>query len=231
MSNEEIKIQQKVKETKHKIVLFIVILISIFYWGEFTESFDTVESKTNTYDSLSLERDNIQSDISQAEDNLKDLDYLNENESEIFACLNRDECDIQDHFEDNENFNEETIRYYFSITKHEQEKMDFDQKLVLRSINEFLLNNNSSNPFGDLNIVSFWNVSDAWFYDWVYSLPISLNINFSNVDSLINFLEKIEEWANRSLPVLYEVDSVNYDIVSYDEEQTVNINLNAYFNK
>jgi hypothetical protein len=60
---------------------------------------------------------------------------------------------------------------------------------------------------------------------------LKLSIVFDNKDSLLSFLSNVE---TRILPdaqyrVLYKIDKVSYDIANYTEQQSVDIDLNAYY--
>jgi hypothetical protein len=57
----------------------------------------------------------------------------------------------------------------------------------------------------------------------INALNISMSMEFDHKRDLISFLENTEDKVFVALPVLYVVDTINYDIVNYTERQAVNI--------
>ncbi len=229
MTNEDKKIQKQIQETKYKIIIFILILFSFVYWWNFMESFEQVNDLQDQFDSNKQAKESIQQEIKQAKQNIDLLEEITQNKEEIINCINEEECILSETLELGDKIKDDVIRNYLLIKDHNVEKMDYDQRLILQNVNEFLLNTNTQKPYWNINIISFGNTSESWFYEWLYELPITLSAEFSNIDNFFNFLENIEINTSIDLPVLYKIDSINYDIIRYDEPQTVNINLTAYF--
>ena len=63
----------------------------------------------------------------------------------------------------------------------------------------------------------------------IKALDITLNMEFDHKRNLISFLKNIEDKVFKELPVLYVIESLNYDIVNYTERQWVNIAATVYY--
>lgn len=226
---EDKKLELKVQETKYKIIIFVLVVVALFNWNKFNDSFANVENLSNRYQNLNTERRTVENNILIAKENIDFLEYLSWKDLNIINCINSITCETSSIITWHDRINDDVLRYYYLLAKHNPNKMSFDQRLILRNINEFLFNKRSANSFWDINIISFWNPRVTTFQKWLYELPITINANFSDSDNLFNFINNIENRVFREFPVLYEIDSINYDIVKYDQFQTVNINLKAYY--
>jgi hypothetical protein len=62
---------------------------------------------------------------------------------------------------------------------------------------------------------------------------VYLNITFENKDTLLSFIHNIERKINpqTDLRILYKIDEISYDLMSYEEEQNVDIYLKAFYYK
>ena len=47
----------------------------------------------------------------------------------------------------------------------------------------------------------------------------------------MSFLDNLENKVHLELPVMYVINSVNYDIVNYQDSQTIDVDLVVYFYK
>ena len=64
-------------------------------------------------------------------------------------------------------------------------------------------------------------------------MPIELKMTFENKDDLVSFVDNIEQYIipSENDRILYHIDQVSYDMMAYDEEQTIEIKLSAYYFK
>lgn len=179
--------------------------------------------------------DTIEKSIKEAEDERivvkseKELIVLisdEEKQNTLIKCLNMKECeDINDVIMKEIKF----LRVFMMMNYLGWEKMAFDQKVLLRSINEFL------------NRSTWWLTN--WSIQWIEfqtprtlseeyeikSLDIVINMEFDHKKNLISFLENLEDKVFKELPVLYVINNINYDIVNYTERQAVNIVTTVYY--
>lgn len=149
-----------------------------------------------------------------------------EKQNTLINCLNNEVCEVIDErLMDNIKF----LRIFMMMNYLWWEKMSFDQKTILRSIYEFL------------NKEPWWRTN--WTLQWITfleptmineeykinALNISMSMEFDHKRDLISFLENTEDKVFVALPVLYVVDTINYDIVNYTERQAVNIWMKIYY--
>lgn len=113
--------------------------------------------------------------------------------------------------------------------------MGVDEKRILASLNDYALIRTPNNP--DTNrerngSIQSIRIADPVVYDGaVYRVPIDLEINFSNKDGLLSFINNIENSlaANPPYRLLYVIDQIDYDVVRYNEEQKATIQLSLFY--
>lgn len=113
--------------------------------------------------------------------------------------------------------------------------MGIDEKRILASLNDYALirtpNNTASSRERNGSIQSI-RIADPVIYDGaVYRVPIDLEINFSNKDGLLSFINNIENSLASNTPyrLLYVIDQIDYDVVKYNEEQKAAIQLSLFY--
>lgn len=62
-------------------------------------------------------------------------------------------------------------------------------------------------------------------------VPITLTVDFADKNGLLSFVYNVENTISTQFPMLYTINSVNYDIVKYQETQTVTIDIIGYMTK
>ena len=62
-------------------------------------------------------------------------------------------------------------------------------------------------------------------------VPILIKVTFSDKDDLISFVDNIEKFiiSNTEDSILYKIEELSYDMMAYDESQTTDIVLTAYY--
>lgn len=58
-----------------------------------------------------------------------------------------------------------------------------------------------------------------------------MTVDFADKNGLLSFVYNVENMISAQFPMLYRLTSVNYDIVKYEENQTVTIELIGYMMK
>lgn len=148
------------------------------------------------------------------------------NSEKILACLNNDECsDLPPALQKNLPL----LRTYMIVDELESKKMDFDQKLLLQNINEFLLKNVNGTKNGSLLSITFGEPKLLNPKERVYKLPLTLKVEFEHKTRVLSFLRNVEKRVTLTSPIYYTIESMNYDIVNYGTRQQVDITMNAYF--
>lgn len=220
----------KLRNTKYKIYLFLLIIFAYLLRPYYADSIKKVNSMESQMVELDSKIELLNEDIQKAKDINEIIDQWKKKEDSIIACINEWECSEVD----NNNILSENInllRDYLILWKYEPIKMDYDQKLILKNMNEFLFENNI-----DINIISFALPKLIDHNLNLYELPINLNITISNQDDLLILLENIERKIYSEASVYYLVKSVSYDLSIWPEQsnyedQTAVISINAYFYK
>jgi len=146
-------------------------------------------------------------------------------QNKIINCLNFDICwNMSDELKDELDF----LRIFLMVWRLNDEKMDFDQKKILRNLSEYMLTSPQWNVYWDVVKINFWWVAEVSSEYKLQNLPIGMNIEFENKEWLFEFLGNMENKIYLD-SVMYVIDSMNYDVVNYDEPQIVWIKANAYF--
>ncbi len=109
--------------------------------------------------------------------------------------------------------------------------MAFDQKKVLANINEYLLKGANSQSNGTVTSIVFGNPLPVAGIDTVVQIPITLTVDFADKNGLLSFVYNVENTISPQFPMLYKISTINYDIVKYQENQTVTIELIGYMIK
>jgi hypothetical protein len=62
-------------------------------------------------------------------------------------------------------------------------------------------------------------------------VPVKLSVDFADKDAFLSFVDNVEKkiLSDAQYRVLYKIIDVSYDITHYQEKQTVDISLNAYY--
>lgn len=132
------------------------------------------------------------------------------------------------------------VRSFLLLDTLQSAKMLIDEKKILTNINVFLLRSNPDDPdgklgkpFGQIKSISIG--KEKKFLDNLFEVPIRTSIEFANKDALLQFIKNVElriPWPRLSeYRILYKIDSINYDLVRYYEDQQVDIVLKAYYFK
>ncbi len=213
----------------YSIIMTILILIWIFNYAlpkqeVFQSSKQNLESiKTEVKDFWNKQQ-KLQADI--------DLSLKIENwENAILECINNQQWCEQIDPEIKKNFSEAVS--YLQANSLTSEKMTVDEKLILKNINEYLTKENftGSAKNWEINNIGIWDPTE--FKNNLYYVNVYLNITFENKDTLLSFIHNIERKINpqTDLRILYKIDEISYDLMSYEKEQNVDIYLKAFYYK
>lgn len=242
---------------RYKVYIFLIIVAMVFIWPTVVATVDEVRWKESLKWLMSLwnigtiwhialhqrwkewwllnEIDDIDEKIKKTENDIKKverqigiIERLNDQQKRntLITCLNTQECEgvppeLMPHLQ--------LLRTYILVDNLEAEKMKFNQKLLLKNINDFLLRSVSSLENGRLSGVSFGNPELINKDHDIYRLPITLQVTFPNEKMFMSFLYNIEERVHTIIPVLYKIDALNYNIVNYPNEQDITISMSAYY--
>lgn len=247
--------QQQIKNVRYMVYAFVIGILLLVFQPLFTQAVDKVRwvgatkkmtslSSWNPIDNLFKARgeggllneiDQLDSDITSLKNEIvlvesvlaivKHLDN-EQKQNTISLCLNFSQCDgvpssLMSHTT--------LLRNYIILDRLQGEKMDFDQKMVLKSIAEFLLRSTWGVSNGELLSINFSPVITIDETLRLYKLPFTLTANFPNKNFLMTFLGNVDTKMNFDLPILYALDNMSYDAMEYEDEQTVTITMWAYY--
>lgn len=242
--------KNQVVNLRYKVYLFFLGIFLFVFWPVLTEATEEVRwewafsfSLTSPLEMLTargewwlltdLDDTNTlikekEAEIESVKVEKKVVALLSEQEKQntLINCLNNEVCEvIDDRLIDNIKF----LRVFMMMNYLWWEKMSFDQKTILRSIIEFL----NKEPWWRTNGTLEWIIfSEPEMINEEYkikTLKISIDMEFDHKRDLISFLKNTEDKVFVSLPVLYVINTINYDIVNYTESQAVNIWMDIYY--
>lgn len=221
--------QSKVSELKYKIYCFVLVVLGIWLWS-------LLDVKMIWFADLKAQIEETRNDIEITEmqyntdvENNKLINLAKENFNDFINCINNRICEgITTNAQFQKNL--DNIRTYYLIDKLEADKMDLDQKTVLRYIDEYLLKKDNF-PIGMVESVTFGNPVTVNEEKWIYKLPINLQIEFDNKDNFVNFVLKVERYLDSSLVyrTFFKIVSMNYNIANYETFQKVNLIMEVYY--
>lgn len=157
------------------------------------------------------------------EDNVAFINLIQKSESAISDCVNqRINCATLDtKIKDNFAF----ARSFLLLSDLHDAKMEVNEKTLLKNINEYLLGKSVSSveniSLGKSELVE----------GNLYSLPITLRVEFPDKDKLFAFIDRVDKQIpnTEAVRVLYKLDEVSYDIMNYNDVQTVDLSLQAFY--
>ncbi|MDP2670630.1 MAG: hypothetical protein Q8O99_07170 [bacterium] len=123
------------------------------------------------------------------------------------------------------------LRSYLIVTQLSAEKLDFDQKFILRNINEFLSQKSGVGQLVEVTSISFDESSQVKPEFNLYKVPLNLHVKYTTNSHFMSFLHNIESKMSPTLPVMRRINSVNYDIVNYLDSQEVSMSMSIYYFK
>ena len=204
------------------LVLFVVLGLYVVLPG-----WDVFQSTQASLQAINLQVDNFATKKLKMDADKALIAKMASQESLIVSCLNqRVGCqDIDQSIRNNFSF----ARSYIQLNNLSDPKMLINEKVLLANINWYLLQDSDGSSNG--NITQIVIGEPKQFMDNLRYVPLKLTISFQNKDSLLSFLDNVEK---KILPdpeyrVLYKIDKVSYDIANYTTQQSVGIDLNAYY--
>ena len=107
--------------------------------------------------------------------------------------------------------------------------MEFNQKQILRNMNEYMLTSPKWEAYGGISSLMFDQLREINSDYKLQRLSISMQVDFANKEWLFEFLDNVENKIYLEVPVMYVIESMSYDVVNYDEPQTIWIKASVYF--
>lgn len=205
------------------VIFLIAILLVVLYavipsWDRFQAVRDQLATQDKSLKEFDAKKQTY-------EKNLAFIALIQKSESDIADCVNnRVNCNSLDSgIKENFAF----ARSFLLLSDLNDPKMEINEKTLLRNINEYLLAKSSASveniSFGKSELVE----------GNLYSVPITIRAEFPSKDNLFAFIDRVDKQipVNESVRVLYKLDEVSYDIMHYNESQSVDLSLHAFYYK
>ncbi len=225
IDQHEHKVVLTIKYKIYLVLLIIIMAITRWYMSDSVAQYDGVKNNIATLQNQKMLKE---SEYQQVVKDLLVLKDISAQKAAVVTCLSTKWCTT---LPESLRPVASQTRAFLQLQKNTETKMAFDQKKILANINEYLLkwNNNQSN--GVVTSISFGNLTKMDGIENVVQVAINLTIDFANKDGLLSFVFNVENTLSPQYPMLYKISSINYDIVKYQENQTVSIELVGYMIK
>ncbi|MCF7834950.1 hypothetical protein K9M48_02745 [Candidatus Gracilibacteria bacterium] len=211
------------------IILMILIIIGIFNYV--LPQNDKYNQSKQNLQNVKTDVENFENKKKQYENDIKLIETIDNSELKIIDCLNNMAGCEQMEVNIKDNFSE--VISYLQVNNLNSPKMNVDEKIILKNINEYLTqeNENGYSKNGEINKIAIGDPSE--FKESLFYVSVFLNISFNDKDGLLSFINNIERKINpdKDLRILYKIDEISYDINNYDQEQNVDIYLKAFYYK
>ena len=225
--------KKKVSDVKQKLYVFGLAIIAYFIYtyantalNDYTKN---TESLTKIQATISEKQINIDS-LKSNEQTLKQIAVQGDMDNLITCINNNILCDKVLTWVKKDIA---VTRSYLLLTSLSGNKMDVDQKSLLKYFNEYLLVDTDKDadinkkPPQLLNI-TFTQPSLIDQAKKIYTIGVDTTIIFQDKVSMMKMIKKIENWLDSEHLLLIKISSINYDIVKFKESQTVNVSFTIY---
>lgn len=241
-----------IKIWRYRVYIFFLLVIAIFIEPYFTQSIEDVRwvgaskiSLTNIswwfqqrgewgkFSELEQVKKQITETKGQIEKTKIEIAIVNNlqnpsKQNTILNCINANICDaIQPELIERMDL----LRSYLIVNKLSAEKLDFDQKFILRNINEFLIQEAWKRQLVELTNINFGEPKEIKPEFKLYTIPVHLEISYSDNNDFMEFLRNIERRMSPTLPIMRRIETVSYDIVNYLDSQEVAMDMSIYYFK
>ncbi|MFA7284464.1 MAG: hypothetical protein WC004_01415 [Candidatus Absconditabacterales bacterium] len=167
--------------------------------------------------------------IKNDQENKKIIGLAKEKYDQIVNCINKRICEGITINKDISS-NLDNLRTYYLVNELEADKMQLDQKLVLKAIDDYLLKNETTS-IGQIQSVTYGDVVTVNKEKGIYKLPMNVQVEFFNKDDFISFVLNTEKYLDPALKyrVLFKIVSMNYNIANYESLQKVNMLMEVFY--
>ena len=221
--------------TKVKYQLYIALLFVLGYilWvGYIDPQWSASADADNALAAKQTELDGINAQIKTQQDYATIVDAITAQHDALVACVaTHTGCDtlsdvIQQHLTGAKN--------YIEADTLDRAKMTIDEKKIIANMDLYLLRDNDSSEAIKPYIATLSNITmdePVQVEGDLRKVPVSVTATFANKDKLLVFIKNIQSGYFAPAPILYYIDQIDYNLMQYDESQSVNILLDAYYYK
>lgn len=225
--------KKKVDDVKQKVYVFCLAIVAYFIYTYANAAFTQYNDNAGAIADLGGQIAGKQSEIDTFTSNAETLRMITRDSdlNNLVNCINN--SNLCDKVLTGVKKNLQVTRSYLLITPLEGTKMEIDQKSLLKYFNEYLLISEDKNSWqkttlGQLLNITFTSPTLIDQTKQIYQIWVDTTITFPSKDAMMEMIAKIETWLNPDNPLLIKISSLNYDIVKFEEAQTVNVSFIIY---
>ncbi|UFX83319.1 hypothetical protein [Candidatus Absconditicoccus praedator] len=233
MNNENIQAQilKTSKQIKQKAIIFLILVFGFIFWSDFVESFQDRSESEEYLTQKEEDLDNIKKDFDYFQTIKENINKIEDNKSDVLMCVNYGNCDgLNEELKSNFFDKEYKYRSYMLLEEFEKNKMKFNQRYLLRNIDEFIFEKGDERV-AEINNINFSQISEEDFSDRILSVPVNISATVDNQEDLFSLLDNIENRIFQSYGVFYTISNIEFNVVEYEQTQDIVLNLKAYFYK
>ncbi len=224
----------RVVTAKYKVYVIILLILGVILGTKYLpEGFAHFQSVQEQYQAKSSQLDEMKHKVDQLSKDKLQLINLKKYETQILACVNAQEACSE--LPENLKSDFWAAVAYLQMGGLSSQKMGIDEQKILRNLDQYLIKNNPADKVSTANgIIESIEIGEPELVkedSKFYQLPITVKITFSDKDDLISFVDNIEKFIipNEDDRILYKIEEVSYDMMAYEESQTTDILLTAYY--
>ncbi|HMT01580.1 MAG TPA: hypothetical protein PKC14_04600 [Candidatus Absconditabacterales bacterium] len=211
---------------KYRIYSAVLLVGLYFLWTYIDAILPEYEALNVTAATADETLMNLDKEISQARLDDSMVTSLSGKTADILTVVNSQTgCSI---LPKNISTNLNTIKSYMLLSDLESEKMKYDEKKILANINEFLLNDGRGGKYADITSISIGEKKQDKAKNNFIPITILMSVDYRGLSQI---LDAVENKINPDFPILYTIESINYDLVNDQQTQDVTMVLNAYYYK
>ncbi len=221
--------QNQIAEIKYKVYAFILVLVLFRFRWALEAKIANVDSLYALVDDTRNQIDVLDVKIKNDTENKKIVWIAKENYDQVVNCINKRICDgVTANKEIAKNIG--NLRTFYLTNKLEADKMNLDQKLVLKAIDDYLLKKEWQSIW-QIQSITYGDQIDVNKEKKIYKLPINVQIEFFNKDDFVQFILNTEKYLDPSLKyrVLFKINSMNYNIANYESLQKVTMMMEVFY--
>ncbi len=224
----------RVVTAKYKVYVIILLILGVFlgtkYLPEGFEYYQVIQAqkgeKSDQLQELKLKTEQLTQDKLQ-------LLNLQQYQEQLLHCVNEQKncSELPDLLKKDKN----AAIAYLQMGSLRSEKMTIDEQKILKNLDQYLIKNNpgekGSSANGVIEGIEIGEPEALEGMEGFFRLPLVLKVTFSDKDDLISFVDNIENFIIPEAKdrILYQIEEVSYDMMAYDEAQTTDITLSAYY--
>ncbi len=225
--------KKKVDDVKQKLYVFGLAIVAYFIYTYASAALTDYTNNTKSLTEIEWTISEKQTQIDSLKSNEQTLKQITRESdmNNLVTCIN------------NSNLCDKVLtwvkkditvtRSYLLLTPLSGSKMDVDQKTLLKYFNEYLLiekdkDTDADRELGQLLNITFTEPNLIDQAKQIYTIGVDTTIIFPNKENMMKMIKKIETWLESEHLLLMKISSINYDIVKFEESQTVNVSFTIY---